>query len=152
MLLLIFTLTTVSTVGSAQAGNGGTQQPSCPLGTTLIEGATIDGVPLCAVEGCPVGTSFDGSLCQPGDISPSCPPDTNLDFDICEAPSTCPSGTTLNPTSLLCERPDQPAVGGQIIQIDSAALLLSGVQTNATWLLPVVLSVVGIGLVLVRKK
>jgi len=45
-----------------------------------------------------------------------------------------------------------PSVGGEILPIDTTALLLAGVQTNAAWLIPVVLSVVGIGVILLRKK
>jgi len=43
-------------------------------------------------------------------------------------------------------------IGGVIIPIDTTALLLAGVQTNAAWLIPVVLSVAGIGIFLVRRK
>jgi len=42
-------------------------------------------------------------------------------------------------------------VGGNIIQIDSAALLLAGAQST-TWMIPVVLSIVGIGLFVVSRK
>ena len=43
-------------------------------------------------------------------------------------------------------------VGGELIPIDTRALLLYGVQTNLAWIVPVALSAVGIGLVLARKK
>ncbi len=43
-------------------------------------------------------------------------------------------------------------VGGELIPIDTTALLLAGVQTNAAWLIPVVLSVLGIGLFVVSRK
>lgn len=42
-------------------------------------------------------------------------------------------------------------VGGKIIPIESTSLLLAGVQST-TWLIPVILSAAGIGLVLVRRK
>ncbi len=44
------------------------------------------------------------------------------------------------------------AVGGELIPIDSTALLLAGAQMTTSWLIPVLISAVGIGLVLVRKK
>lgn len=43
-------------------------------------------------------------------------------------------------------------VGGELIPIDTRALLLYGVQTNLAWIVPVASSAVGIGLVLARKK
>jgi len=43
-------------------------------------------------------------------------------------------------------------VGGEYLTIDTAALLLAGMQTNLAWIVPVALSAVGIGVILVRKK
>ena len=48
-----------------------------------------------------------------------------------------------------CEIQDD-LVGGEIIPIEATSLLLAGAQST-TWLIPAVLSSVGIGLVLVRK-
>jgi len=42
-------------------------------------------------------------------------------------------------------------VGGKILQLDKAALLIAGVQTNLAWLIPVLLAA-GIGLVLVKRR
>ncbi len=44
------------------------------------------------------------------------------------------------------------SVGGEYITLDTTALLASGVQTNLSWIVPIALSVVGIGVILVRKK
>ena len=46
---------------------------------------------------------------------------------------------------------DGQGVGGEILPIEVTALLIAGVQST-TWIIPVVLSVIGIGLVLVRRK
>ncbi len=54
------------------------------------------------------------------------------------------------PTSPTCI-PPPPAVGGEIISLDSTPLLIAGVQST-TWLLPVVLSLVGIGMFVVSRK
>jgi len=43
-------------------------------------------------------------------------------------------------------------IGGEIIPIEATSLLLAGLQTSAIWLAPVVISAVGIGLVLVRRR
>ena len=47
--------------------------------------------------------------------------------------------------------PDDAKVGGELIPIESTALLLAGVQTFS-WMIPVVLSVLGIGLFAVSRK
>ena len=47
--------------------------------------------------------------------------------------------------------PDNGVIGGEIIPIDTTALLLAGVQTNAAWMIPVIVSAIGIGIVIARK-
>jgi len=42
-------------------------------------------------------------------------------------------------------------VGGELLPIDSTALILAGAQTFS-WMIPVVLSVLGIGLFVVSRK
>lgn len=44
-----------------------------------------------------------------------------------------------------------PGVGGQMIPIDTSALLLVGAQSTS-WLIPVVVSALGIGLIFVRRR
>ena len=43
-------------------------------------------------------------------------------------------------------------IGGNLLPIDTTALLLAGFQTNAIWMLPIVLSAAGIGAFVLRKK
>ncbi|MEE8178514.1 MAG: hypothetical protein V3T63_00885, partial [Nitrosopumilaceae archaeon] len=43
-------------------------------------------------------------------------------------------------------------IDGVITPIDRTVLLLAGVQTNLAWIIPIALSVVGFGVILVRKK
>jgi secreted trypsin-like serine protease len=48
--------------------------------------------------------------------------------------------------------PTQPTiVAGEILPIDSAALLLAGAQTNAVWMLPLIVIAAAIGIVVSRK-
>jgi len=56
-----------------------------------------------------------------------------------------------NPSSPACTTPSLP-VGGEMIPLDTTTLLLAGSQMTASWLIPVIVSSVGIGLVLVRKR
>jgi len=42
-------------------------------------------------------------------------------------------------------------VGGTMIPIDTTSLLLAGAQMNAAWLIPVIVSAIGIGIVIARK-
>jgi len=44
------------------------------------------------------------------------------------------------------------SVGGELMPIDSTSLSIMGIHTNTSWLIPVVFSIVGIGLILFRRK
>jgi len=50
---------------------------------------------------------------------------------------------------VLCDTPS--AVGGEFIGIDSVSVLVAGAQNTAAWMIPVLLSVIGIGIVIARK-
>ncbi len=42
-------------------------------------------------------------------------------------------------------------VGGELIPLDTSALLLAGTQMNAAWLIPVIVSGIGFAIVIARK-
>ena len=46
---------------------------------------------------------------------------------------------------------DALAIGGEIIPIESTAVLLAGAQTTSSWLIPVIVSAVGIAIVIARR-
>ncbi len=50
-----------------------------------------------------------------------------------------------------CIEPEPPVVGGELLPIDSTALMLAGAQTFS-WMIPLVLSVLGIGLFVASRK
>ena len=43
-------------------------------------------------------------------------------------------------------------VGGELIPIETTSLILAGTQMTAAWMIPVLVSAVGIGLVVFRKN
>jgi len=43
------------------------------------------------------------------------------------------------------------AVGGEFIPIDSTMVLVAGTQTTAAWMIPAIVSAIGIGIVIARK-
>ena len=43
------------------------------------------------------------------------------------------------------------AIGGDMIQIESTSVLVAGTQTTAAWMIPVLVSAIGIGIVIARK-
>ncbi len=43
------------------------------------------------------------------------------------------------------------AVGGELIGIDSTMVLAAGAQYTAAWMIPVIVSAIGIGIVIARK-
>jgi len=46
---------------------------------------------------------------------------------------------------------EEPLVGGEFIEVDSTALLLAGAQMNAAWMIPVIVSGIGIAIVIAIK-
>jgi len=44
-----------------------------------------------------------------------------------------------------------PLVGGDLIPLDTTALLLAGTYSTAAWMIPVIVSAIGIGIVIARK-
>jgi len=44
-----------------------------------------------------------------------------------------------------------PPIGGEMINVDSTALILTGSQMTAAWMIPVIVSAIGIGIVIARK-
>jgi len=44
-----------------------------------------------------------------------------------------------------------PLVGGELLPLDTTALLLTGAQMNAAWMIPIIVSAIGIGIVIARK-
>jgi len=46
---------------------------------------------------------------------------------------------------------NSPVVGGELIPLDTTSLLLAGTQMNAAWMIPVIVSAIGIGIVIARK-
>jgi len=46
---------------------------------------------------------------------------------------------------------DDPSVGGIFEGVDTTSLLVAGAQTNAAWMIPVIVSAIGIGIVIARK-
>ena len=49
------------------------------------------------------------------------------------------------------DAPNDPKVGGEFLGVNTAALLIAGAQMNAAWILPVIVSAIGIGIVIARK-
>ena len=43
------------------------------------------------------------------------------------------------------------AVGGELILMESTMVLVSGAQYTASWMIPVIVSAIGIGIVIARK-
>ena len=50
-----------------------------------------------------------------------------------------------------CRRTFCPAVGGVFEGVDTTSLLVTGSQMNASWMIPVIVSAIGIGIVIARK-
>ncbi len=89
---------------------------------------------MCPIDAC-IQCDFDVANCiLTSDLSQSAIDACFAIFDICLQANQCFA-----------------SVGGEFIVIDSTALLLTGAQMNAAWMIPVIVSAIGIGLVIARK-
>jgi hypothetical protein len=61
-------------------------------------------------------------------------------------------GLTAFDMQILGQAQDCQAIGGEIIQIDSTALLLAGAQTSIVWMMPVIVGIAGAGLLVYRLR
>jgi len=71
---------------------------------------------------------------------------------MCIPSADCPNGVVddgAGPHCALAE-PSQ-AVGGEFVGIDSVSVLAAGAQYTAAWMIPVIVSAIGIGIVIARK-
>lgn len=83
-----------------------------------------------------LGTGADQDyVSQTSALLPVPPPQTGVDFALTPILG-CPLG----------------AVGGMFMPIDSTSLIIAGTVSTASWLIPVIVSMAGIGIVLVRRK
>jgi len=66
--------------------------------------------------------------------------------------TTCPGSIDLNQLPIICQFVNSPKfVGGEMIPVDSTALLLTGAQTTSAWMIPVIVSGIGFVIVIARK-
>ena len=101
--------------------------------------------------------NFDlNNMIGPGEFN------ANGDFTV-TGPQLIPSSDMVflcidnNNQIIICETGEiltqpEPIVGGEVISLQSTTLLVSGAQMTASWLAPIIISAIGIGLVLVRRK
>jgi len=53
--------------------------------------------------------------------------------------------------SFIPPEPDVNVVGGELIRLDTTMVLVAGTQNTAAWMIPVIVSAIGIGIVIARK-
>jgi len=54
-------------------------------------------------------------------------------------------------SNILTVTNDCPAVGGELIPLDTTMVLVAGSQNTAAWMIPIIVSAIGIGIVIARK-
>ena len=118
----------------------------------------IDDAGCSPTEFCDLGLVVVGAYHQVGSCVPKLP-----NGGLCTGNSQCISGLCSgnnnangnfdgNLNGGICTTPTM--IGGTMIPIDSTALLLAGAQSTASWMIPVIVSAIGIGLAVftLRKK
>jgi len=73
------------------------------------------------------------------------------DTEACLTGQTLVDGTPFEGCDSIVTIRNACAVGGEFIGIDSTMVLVSGAQYTAAWMIPVIVSAIGIGIVIARK-
>jgi len=137
--------------------------PLCTIGTYSFASGDCVFLSSHFPASCPSGTFLSPStgLCEE---PPTCPFGTSFNptTDMCEGAATssapiCPAGTSFNPSTDLCESESSPpaqsqVIGGEIVPISTAVLLLAGAQTSAVWMTSLFFAAFGVVLVYIKKK
>jgi len=76
--------------------------------------------------------------------------DPNSNPPQCIPEDQCPNGAS-NGGIVHCALVPMMAVGGEFIGIDTTSVLVAGTQNTAAWMIPVIVSAIGIGIVVARK-
>ncbi len=162
LVLIAFSVLLLVPVGAQNAFAGVTN--GCVDDSDCIDGDDVcfagercdTGSGMCVnIDDPPLSTpcDIDGDACtvQHCDGAGSCvflSPVVCNDGDICNGQEICEPATgcvSVPPTAPLC------AVGGYIIPVESTPVVLAGAQTSASWMIPVIISAIGIGIVIARK-
>ncbi len=118
-----------------------------PNDANCDNGVVCDGAEICnATSDCQAGPpAQQGASCEDGD-------ECTL-LDACDGAGACASGI-IDPNDLTCSPNGPPStqIGGEIISINSSALLVAGAQSNLAWILTALVAAVGIGIFVVSRK
>jgi len=115
------------------AGTGGDpiKDSDCVV---IYKSCLEDPEPDCPIDAC-IQCDFDVASCILATVGTQTPiDDCFATFDSCLATNQCFA-----------------SVGGEFIVIDSTALLVTGAQMNAAWMIPVIVSGIGFAIVIARK-
>ena len=127
--------------------------PFCP-GDGFAPSTTSCGNP--SETTCTFPDTCDGAgACSPNDVAAGASCDLDADEctdDACDGSGTCEAGPPITGTPACF--PDNggngQVIGGEIIPIEQTSLILAGAQ-SFSWMIPVIVSAVGIGIVIARK-
>ena len=100
---------------------------------------------------CDDGVSCTVDTCQTGQCS-NTPNDASCDDqNVCNGAEICVAGIGCQPPLLPPPPLPECRVGGFMIPLDTTSLVVAGAQMNASWMIPVIVSAIGIGIVIARK-
>ena len=96
------------------------------------------------------GLLCGNGVCDPGEID-TCPIDCFVIHPLCSTDADCP------PNDVCIEGFCEPAppvnqVAGELLPLDSSALLIGGLSSMSVWMIPTVLGLAGAGVYLVKFR
>jgi len=113
--------------------------------TNMTTPITIDPGLYNVTETVPAGWTLDASNCLINGV----PQNTTLNINITAGDSV---ECVFEDTKIGLPPPPPPtAIGGELIPIETTSLILAGTQSVAAWMIPVLVSAIGIGIVIARK-
>jgi len=92
---------------------------------------------------------------HPGDYLGACLPDSDFDGDLVlsadDPDDNDPCNPNPNAEACLAQGDDNP-VAGELLSVDSSALVIGGLASSAVWMIPAVAGIAGAGIYLVKFR
>jgi len=152
LISVIFVTSMFNVEPSYAGGNGCLDDTDCVNDGDFCNGFETcnTGTGICEFTGpinCDDANQCTEDMCDPATGACSFPNDPAGtpcdDGEICTEPDEC-DGAGVCSGPLVC-------VAGTVLQIDTTAVLVAGTQMTASWMIPVIVSGIGIGIVIARK-
>ena len=131
---------------------------NCPIDCGITVNFCGDGACLPPEDSltCPIDCGFQvgfcgDRICLPPEDSLTCPIDCRILIPFCITDQDCPPNDVC--IEGFCEpAPSTDQVAGELLPLDSSALMIAGLTSSAVWMVPAVAGLAGAGVYLVKYR